>query len=100
MRLHTFVARGASALASIGSSELIATAAICLTGAPAFATTPPSTDVAKLEATVKAYESELAALHSHEALETLQAAYGYYFDKGQWRQVASLFATNATFEFG
>ena len=92
MRLHTLIATGALALCA---------------GVPAFAA-PASTagsalplrDIAKLEATVNAYESEIAALHSHEALETLQAAYGYYFDKGQWRQVASLFATNATFEFG
>ena len=94
MRLLTLVATGAAALLA-GVPGFAASA----TG-PASASAPRSPDVAKLEATVRAYESELAALHSHEALETLQAAYGYYFDKGQWRQVANLFATNATFEFG
>src|ERR1700679_3049811 len=85
MRLHPLAA--ATLALAAGTPALAAAAAA-------------SPDVAKLEATVKAYESEVAALHSHEALETLQAAYGYYFDKGQWRQVASLFATDATFEFG
>jgi len=57
-------------------------------------------DFSELEATVKAYEGETAVLRSRQALENLQAAYGYYFDKGQWRQVADLFSANATFEFG
>src|SRR5581483_1754708 len=59
-----------------------------------------ATDIARLEATVKAYETELALLRSRRAIENLQAAYGYYFDKGQWRQVADLFSTGASFEFG
>ncbi len=59
-----------------------------------------STDVARLAATVKAYEGELAILRSREAIQNLQAAYGYYFDKGHWRQVAGLFSAQGTFEFG
>jgi hypothetical protein len=57
-------------------------------------------DVAKLEATVAAYEGELAILRSRQDIENLQAAYGYYFDKGQWRQVADLFSAKGSFEFG
>lgn len=56
-------------------------------------------DIARLETAIKAYESEIAVLRSRQDIENLQAAYGYYFDKGQWRQVADLFANGATFEF-
>ncbi len=80
---------------------LLALASSSITAlAPAVTNAGAADDVAKLEATVKAYESELALLRSRQALENLQAAYGYYFDKGQWRQVADLFSSGATFEFG
>jgi hypothetical protein len=34
------------------------------------------------------------------AIENLQAMYGYYVDKGQWEEVASLFTEDGTWEFG
>jgi hypothetical protein len=48
---------------------------------------------------VAAYEHEVALLKSRETLDNLQAAWGYYVDKGLWRQAADLFTANATFEF-
>jgi hypothetical protein len=59
-----------------------------------------ATDVSKLEASLAAYQREIAVLRSRQALANLQAAYGYYFDKGLWHQVADLFTSSATFEFG
>jgi hypothetical protein len=40
------------------------------------------------------------SLRDRDAVENLQAAYGYYFDKNLWDEVASLFASQATFEDG
>jgi hypothetical protein len=57
-------------------------------------------DVTNLEATVARYEQAIARLKSRDALENLQAAYGYYIDKGLWKQAADLFTANATFEYG
>ena len=54
----------------------------------------------QLEAIANKYEMEVAVLKSHEALERLQAIYGYYIDKGLWGEAAALFAKNGTYEFG
>jgi hypothetical protein len=35
-----------------------------------------------------------------DQIENLQAAYGYYFDKGRWGDVASLFSASGSFEYG
>lgn len=39
-------------------------------------------------------------LRDHDAVENLQAAYGFYFDKMLWDEVANLFSAQATFEDG
>ncbi|MEI9851322.1 MAG: nuclear transport factor 2 family protein [Sphingomonas sp.] len=36
----------------------------------------------------------------HIAIERLQRAYGFYIDKGYWREASNLFAEDATFEHG
>jgi SnoaL-like domain len=54
----------------------------------------------RLEALADAKELQLARTHSVRALENLQAMYGYYIDKGQWQQAASLFSRDASYEFG
>jgi hypothetical protein len=54
----------------------------------------------KLEALADAKELQLARTHSVRALENLQAMYGYYIDKGQWKKAAALFSRNGTYEFG
>ena len=39
-------------------------------------------------------------LEDKDAIENLQAAYGYYVDKSLWTDVANLFADKGTFEYG
>jgi hypothetical protein len=60
----------------------------------------PDDQLGRLEALADAKELQLARAHSVRALENLQAMYGYYIDKGQWQQAASLFSHDATYEFG
>ena len=54
----------------------------------------------KLEALADAQELQLARAHSVRALENLQAMYGYYIDKGQWKKASTLFSRTGTYEFG
>lgn len=39
-------------------------------------------------------------LEDQNAIELLQASYGYYFDKGLWSEVAQLFSRTGRFEYG
>jgi hypothetical protein len=43
---------------------------------------------------------EVARLEAHDAIENLQAVYGYYFDKNQWDELAGVFTDDATYEIG
>jgi hypothetical protein len=52
------------------------------------------------EQRVSAYRERVERLEDEDAIETLQATYGYYFDKGLWSDVADLFAADGTFEYG
>jgi SnoaL-like domain len=52
------------------------------------------------DATLANWEREVARLEAHDAVENLQAIYGYYFDKSQWDQIADLFTDDATYEVG
>jgi SnoaL-like domain len=45
-----------------------------------------------------AWDREVSRLEAHDAIENLQATYGYYFDKNQWDQIADLFTEDATYE--
>ncbi|MDC0598346.1 nuclear transport factor 2 family protein [Gammaproteobacteria bacterium] len=56
--------------------------------------------IGELEEMVIAYAHELDNLRMEKSLENLQAMYGYYIDKGMWDEAASLFAEDATYEFG
>jgi hypothetical protein len=49
---------------------------------------------------VAAYAQRVELLKDHDAVENLQAAYGYYVDKSMWKDVADLFAADGTFEYG
>jgi hypothetical protein len=60
----------------------------------------PSDALGKLEALADAKELQLARTHSVRAIENLQAMYGYYIDKGQWKKGSALFSRTATYEFG
>ena len=64
------------------------------------APTRPADDLGRLEALADQKELQLARTESVRAIENLQAMYGYYIDKGQWQKAATLFARNATYEFG
>src|SRR5690606_37004017 len=66
---------------------------------------PALTPVASLaqstpEARLAAFRERVARLEDQDAIENLQATFGYYFDKGLWQEAASLFTRNGTFEYG
>lgn len=61
---------------------------------------PPVRAADTLEARAAAYRERVARLEDQDAVENLQALYGYYFDKGLWDQVADLFSRNGSFEYG
>ncbi len=46
------------------------------------------------------YRDRVARLEDVDAVENLQAMFGYYFDKGLWGEAASLFARNGSYEYG
>jgi hypothetical protein len=53
-----------------------------------------------VEQRLAAYRERVERLEDQVAIETLQADYGYYFDKGRWNEVAELFAPDGSFEYG
>jgi hypothetical protein len=53
-----------------------------------------------VEQRIAAYRHRVALLEDQDAIENLQATYGYYFDKGLWDQAADLFAADGSFEYG
>jgi hypothetical protein len=61
--------------------------------APALAQTSP-------EARVAAFRERVARLEDQDAVENLQATFGFYFDKGLWNEAADLFARSGSFEYG
>lgn len=60
------------------------------------ARTSPSAGNARLAA----YAERIGRLEDHDAVENLQAMFGFYFDKGLWGEAASLFARGGSFEYG
>jgi hypothetical protein len=52
------------------------------------------------EARLAAYRERVERLEDQDAIENLQAYFGYYFDKGLWDDAADLFAANGSFEYG
>jgi hypothetical protein len=60
----------------------------------------PDDALGKLEAQADAKELALGRAESVRAIENLQAMYGYYIDKGQWKQAAALFSKDGSWEFG
>ncbi|HTP38087.1 MAG TPA: nuclear transport factor 2 family protein [Steroidobacteraceae bacterium] len=60
----------------------------------------PDDALGKLEALADAKELALGRAESVRAIENLQAMYGYYIDKGQWKQAAALFSKDGSWEFG
>ena len=80
---------GRTGLALVG---LICSAALVLSAVPAHAQS--------VEQRIAAYKHRVDLLEDQNAIENLQATYGYYFDKGLWDQAADLFAPNGSFEYG
>jgi hypothetical protein len=60
----------------------------------------PGPSTAVTDPALAPYEREVARLEAHDAIENLQAIYGYYFDKNQWDQIADLFTEDGTYEIG
>ena len=56
--------------------------------------------VAKGDARLAPIAEQAARLADRDAVENLQAAYGYYFDRQHWDEVAALFAADGSFEYG
>ena len=52
------------------------------------------------EQRLEAYRERVARLEDQDAIENLQATFGFFFDKGLWEDAADLFATDGTFEYG
>lgn len=67
---------------------------LAATSAPAFA------QDSGLAARLTTYKHRVELLEDQDAVENLQATYGYYFDKGLWDQAADLFSSDGTFEYG
>jgi len=67
-----------------------------VTGPPA-ASAPAA---ATVDAALVPWDLEVARVEAHDAVENLQAIYGYYVDKNQWDHVADLFTDDATYEIG
>jgi hypothetical protein len=53
-----------------------------------------------VEQRLAAYRERVERLEDQVAIETLQADYGYHFDKGRWNEVAELFTPDGSFEYG
>jgi hypothetical protein len=56
--------------------------------------------LASSDARLAPYARRVQLLKDKDAIENLQAAYGYYFDKSMWSEVADLFAPDGAFEYG
>jgi hypothetical protein len=54
--------------------------------------------IEELLARIEALEARALAAEDYRELMNLQAAYGYYVDKGLWDQAAALFAKDGTLE--
>lgn len=52
------------------------------------------------DARLSAYRERVARLEDQDAVENLQATFGFYFDKGLWSDAADLFARGGSFEYG
>jgi SnoaL-like domain len=55
-------------------------------------------EIATMKERQAALEAEVRTARDFQAVQNLQAAYGYYVDKGLWDQAADLFAEDGTLE--
>jgi hypothetical protein len=78
------------------SRRLMAIAA----AATLFAAAAPAQTVPSVEQRIDQLRARAALLRDQDAIENLQAAYGFYTDKMLWGEVADLFAAGGSFEWG
>jgi hypothetical protein len=78
-------------VSGVGRTVLVAIVALTL-AQPALAQTA--------EARLAQMRERVERLEDHDAIERLQATFGYYFDKGMWTEVAQLFTRDGRFEYG
>lgn len=57
-------------------------------------------EIARLEQRIARLARETEAVEDVAAIKALQAAYGYYLDRGAWDEVVALFTDDATIEYG
>ncbi|MEO6152844.1 MAG: nuclear transport factor 2 family protein [Croceibacterium sp.] len=72
-----------------------ATSALC-----ALVLTAPAVAQPALQDRLATYRERVERLEDEDAIENLQATFGYYFDKGLWDDAADLFAADGSFEYG
>jgi SnoaL-like domain len=73
---------------------------LALLGAMAMFVAAPVLAQDALQSRLGAYRERIARLEDADAVETLQATFGFYFDKGLWEDAADLFARTGSFEYG
>ena len=61
---------------------------------------PAAAPLPRLPADLRPWEQALRSLETQEAIENLQAAYGYLRDAHRWDEAAALFSTQARYEAG
>ena len=75
-----------------------------VTGAPVYAAAPSSfvgaapADAAALDALLASLDDRVTGLEDFDALERLNAVYGYYLARNQWDNLTSLFVTDGSIE--
>ena len=79
---------------------MIARAAIAAALMLGLATPALAQDSTDLRTRLAAYQHRVQLLEDQDAIENLQATFGYYFDKGLWDEAAALFSAKGTFEYG
>ena len=65
-----------------------------------FLAVPVCAHAQSVESRLSTYRERVERLEDQDAIENLQADFGYYFDKGLWSEVAYLFSANGSFEYG
>ncbi len=85
---------------SSGRTGFVLSAALLAFGLAATSLSTPAFAQQSVETRLQTYRDRVARLEDQNAIENLQALYGYYFDKGMWSEVSDLFSRNGRFEYG
>ena len=81
-------------------AKILSTAGCLVILGAALASATPAVAQDTVQARLAAYRERVARLEDQDAVESLQATFGFYFDKGLWNDAADLFARSGTFEYG